>query len=158
MELHALRVVLLIVVTVDALAFFLERTQHIVVDHTLVVVLKATLIDGKSLVTYKRWEYETIAKIAVDAIGRHVDAEWFVVSPLVGLLGIYIYCDGAILSLLGEYAPLVNIGLGLAFAYYLLIATAVSGYHIISLLIELECKRSDVDGDGNIGIVGINLR
>jgi hypothetical protein len=139
MELHALRVVLLIVVAVDALAVLLERAKHIVVDYTLVVVLKATLIDGKRLVTYKRREYETIAKIAVDTIGRHEDAEWLVVCPLVGLLGIHIYCDGTILGLLRKCAPLVHIGLSLAFADDFLIATTISGYHIVGILIQLEC-------------------
>ena len=50
MELHAVRVVLLVVVTVDALALSTLRAEHVAIDDALVIVLKTTLADGQVFV------------------------------------------------------------------------------------------------------------
>ena len=68
MKLHALRIVLLIVVAVDALAILLEATEHIIIDNALVIVFQASLIDGQSLITDKGREDQTVTQIAVDTI------------------------------------------------------------------------------------------
>ena len=158
MELHATGVVLLIVVAVDALAFFLEATEHVVVDDALVVVFQTALVDGQCLVADERGEDETVAEIAVDSVGRHVDAEGLVVGPLVSLSCIDVDGDGTALGLLRERAPVVDIGLRLAFTYYFLIAHGIAGNHPVGFLVELEGERGHVDRDGHVGIVGIDLR
>ena len=47
MKLHALRVILLIVVTVDALTVFLESTEHIIIDDALIIVFQTALTNGQ---------------------------------------------------------------------------------------------------------------
>ena len=69
MELHALRIPLLVVVTVDTLPFHLESAEDIVVDDALVIVLQTTLSDGYGLVADIRRRDDAIAQVAVDAIG-----------------------------------------------------------------------------------------
>ena len=61
MKLHAFRVVLLVVMAVNALCFFLKTAEHIVINHTFVVILQTTLIDGQCLITNKRGVDKTIA-------------------------------------------------------------------------------------------------
>ena len=53
MKLHALRVILLVVMTVNALSSFFKTAEHIVIDDTLVIVLQTTLTDGQRLVIDK---------------------------------------------------------------------------------------------------------
>ena len=50
MELHPVGIIVLVMMTVDALSFHFLTAQHIVVDHALVVILQATLTDGQLLV------------------------------------------------------------------------------------------------------------
>jgi hypothetical protein len=69
MELHAVGIVVLIVVTVDALAVLLETAENIVVDDALIVVLQTTLINGQCLVGDERRGYQTITDIGVDGVG-----------------------------------------------------------------------------------------
>jgi hypothetical protein len=69
MELHALRIVPLVVVAVDALSVFLETVQNVVVNHALVIVLQTSLIDSQSLVGYKRRGYQSVADIGVYGVG-----------------------------------------------------------------------------------------
>ena len=69
MKLHTRRIVLLVMVTIDALAVFLETAELIIVDNALVIVFQAALVDGQCLVADKRREDETVAQITIDAIG-----------------------------------------------------------------------------------------
>ena len=50
MELHAVRVVLLVVVTIDALALSTLCAEHVAIDDVLIIVLKTTLADGQVFV------------------------------------------------------------------------------------------------------------
>ena len=56
-------------VTIDALAIFLETAEHIIVDDTLVIVFQTALVDGQRLIADERREDKTVTQIAVDAIG-----------------------------------------------------------------------------------------
>ena len=69
MELHTLRISLLVVVTIDALAFNLESAEDIVVDNALIVGHQTALSDGQGLVADKRRGDDAIAQVAVDAVG-----------------------------------------------------------------------------------------
>ena len=44
-ELHTVRIILLVVVAVNTLPFATFSTKHIVIDHALVVVLQTALVD-----------------------------------------------------------------------------------------------------------------
>jgi hypothetical protein len=46
MKLHPLRVILLIAMAVDTLSVYGILTEHVIVDHLLVIVLQAPLVDG----------------------------------------------------------------------------------------------------------------
>ena len=138
MELHALWVVLLIVVTVDTLTLLLKTTQHIVVDDALIIVFQTTLTDGERLVTDERRMNQSVTQPTVDTIGRNEDAEGFIVCPLVSLLGIDINGDLATSGLLNERAPIVSIGLGLPLADDLRIPSGEAGDHIIGKGVEFE--------------------
>ncbi len=82
-ELHAPRVVVLVVMAVDALAVFLSGAEGVVVDDALVVVLQATLSDGEVLVGAERGGNDAVADIGVDGVGRDADGEGLVARPLV---------------------------------------------------------------------------
>ena len=156
MELHALWVILLVVMTVDALSLDLEATEPVIVDDALVVVLETALADGEGLVADERRGDETIAQIGVDTIRRHMDGERLVVRPLVAVLHIHIDTD--ITSLCRQFLPLAQGGLHLILAHHLDTVSLIACYHAVGLSIELEGQRGDVLGDGHIDDVGIDLR
>ena len=68
MKLYTFRVVLLIVVAVDALAILLITTEYIIINDTLVIVFQTTLTDGQGLVSDERGKDETITQITVNAV------------------------------------------------------------------------------------------
>ena len=154
-ELHALRVPLLVVVAVDALAFPLETAEHVVVDDALVVVLQAALTDGKRLVADERRGNETVAKVGVDAVRRHIDTEGLVMRPLPIAAGIDIDADGTAASRQGT--PFVHRRLHLALADHLLAAGRIAGNHLVGLFVQLEGQRRYVHRDGHVHIVRVNL-
>ena len=155
-ELHALRVPLLVVVAVDALALALEAAEHIVVDDTLVVVLQATLADGECLVADERRGNETVTQVGVDAVRRHIDAEGLVVRPLPVAAGIDIDADSAASS--RQRSPFVHRRLHLALADHLLVTCRIAGYHLVGLFVQLEGQRRYVHRYGDVHIVRVNLR
>ena len=155
MELHALGVVLLVVMAIDTLGLFLETAEDIVVDDALVVGFQATLVDGERFVAYERGVDKTVTQVAVDTVGRHEDTEGFIVRPLVGFTGIDIDGDGVPLCLFGQSAPIVDGGLGFICKDKFLIANTIAGYHLAGFFIELEGEGGDVDGHGDVGIVGV---
>ena len=85
MELHASRIVLLVVVAVDALAVALETAEHVVVDDALVIVFQTTLTDGKRLVADERGRNKTETQVGVNAVRRHMDGERLIVRPLISV-------------------------------------------------------------------------
>ena len=152
-ELHALRVVLLVVVAVDALSVTLEATQHIVVDDTLVVVFQTTLVDGQRLVRHKRRSNQTIADVRVDGVGRNMDVERLEVIPLRAVARVNIHRNVASFRFLRQSAPFVDVGLSVA--HDGIVADSVACHHLVASAIELESQRSNVHGHRHVNIVRI---
>jgi hypothetical protein len=82
MKLHPVRVVLLVVVAINALSVSPFRTEHVVVDDAFVVVLQTTLINGQFFVSDIRRGNEPVADIRVYGIGRDVDIEGLETLPV----------------------------------------------------------------------------
>ena len=158
MKLHAVGVVLLVVVAVDALTVVLEATKHVVVDDALVVVLQAALTNGERLIADKRGWNEAVAEVGVDAVFRDEDAERFVVRPLVAALCKDIYFDGIAFGFADERGPFVERRLHLVGTDHLDVACCIACNHRIGFLVELEGQRSNVQWDRYIDIVRIDLR
>ena len=158
MELHALRVAVLVVVAVDALAVLLRGAEHVVVDDALVVALQATLVDGQLLVCDVAGRDEAIGEPRVDAVGRHVDMERLIAQPLAVALGKHLHADSLVLCSLGQPAPVGRSGHHLApFTHRLLAACSQARHHFVGLVHELEVEGRHVDGNGHIGIVGVDI-
>ena len=124
MKLHTLRIVLLVVMTVDALAIGTLRAEHIVVDNAFVVVLKTTLADGQLFISDIRGRNESIADIAVDGIGRHIDMERLEACPMVVFVDKNLDLNGSGLLVKGrlnELFPLAHAGLYLVTINHLLV-------------------------------------
>ena len=111
MELHALRVILLVVMTVDTLSGSSIRTKHIIINNTLIKVFQTALIDGQLLIIGIRRRYESVAEIGIDRVGRHMDAEGLKACPLTILAGIGLYLNGLTLGYIRELFPLIDVGL-----------------------------------------------
>ena len=67
-ELHAFRIVLLVVVTIDTLGILLKTTEYVIVYDAFIIILQTTLIDSQRLVTDERGMDEAITQIAVNTI------------------------------------------------------------------------------------------
>ena len=158
-ELHPFGIVLLIVMTVDALSVCTFRAEHIVVNDTFVVVLQTTLVDSQLFVGDIRWRDESIADICVDAVGRDVDVEGLILCPLVIVLRVDFHLDGITLGTLCQPMPVVGIGLHLlAATNQFFVAGSQSGHHLTGVTVHLESQRCDVDRHGDVRVVGINGR
>ena len=94
MKLHALRIVLLVAVTVDALSLRGCRAEHIVVDDALVVVLETALADGQFLVRYIRRRDETVADVGINRVVGDIDGEGLIAHPLAVVLREHLHADG----------------------------------------------------------------
>ena len=116
MELHAIRIILLVVVAVDALSatLSLRAAKYVVINHALVVVLQTSLADSQFLVTHIRRIDKAVTDIWVDAVLRHIDVERLVFRPLTVVAGIYLHPD--ILTGSHKSLPVVPIGLYLTAA------------------------------------------
>ena len=138
-ELHAVGVVLLIVVAVDALSLGAFRAEHIVIDDGFIVVFQTALVDGQFLIGDIRGGNEAVADVGIDAVGRHIDVEGLEARPRVVLLRVDLYLDGIALGCFGQLSPLVGIGLYLgASTNDLLFASRQTGYYIIGVAVDLE--------------------
>ena len=157
MKLHPLRVVGLVVVAVDALSVFLQCAQYVVVDHTLVIVLQAPLVDGQSLVGYKRGGYQSVADIGIDGVGRHIDTERLVACPLVIRLCEDIHLYLASLGFFCQSFPFLCRGLHLVRIHHFLITRLVACDHVGSGIVEHKRQRSDINRYGHVHIVGVYL-
>ena len=157
MELHALGVVCLVMVAVDALTVFLETVQNVVVNHALVIVLQTSLIDGQSLVGYKRGGYQSVADIGVDGVGRHIDAERFVACPLAIRLCEDIHLNLASLGFFCQLLPFLFRGLHFVRIDHFLITRLVACDHVGSGIVEHKRQRSDIYRHGHVHIVGVYL-
>ena len=158
-ELHALRVVLLVVVAVDALAVQLGAAEHVVDHHPLVVVLKAALVKRQLLVGDVAGRNQAVADVGVDAIVRHVDLERLVAAPLVAALGIDLDIDGSAGSLRRQLAPVVDVGLHLVAAtYQLLVARLQARHNLVAATVPFESQRRNVHRHGDVAVVGIDGR
>ena len=69
MKLHTIRIILLIMVTVDALTFTLKATEHVVIDYPLIIVLQTALADSQRLIAHKRRMNKPVADPAIDTVG-----------------------------------------------------------------------------------------
>ena len=154
MKLQTLRIILLIVVAVDALAVLLEAAKDVVVDDALIVILQATLVDGQRLIRDKRRGYQTITDIGVYGVRRHIDAKGFEACPLVVLACIDIYRDGLALRFLGQCVPLVDVGLSVA--HDLVIFYSIAGYHLVCLTIVFKTQRCNIHWHRDLLIVWID--
>ena len=156
MELHALRVVVLIMVTIDALAVFLETAEDIVVDNALVIVLQAALIDGQCLVGDERRGYQTIADIRVDGVWRHKYLEGFEARPLITVACIDINGNGFSFGFLSQCVPLVDIGLSVA--HDVVVANSIASHHLVSLSVKFKTQRCHIYRYCHLSIVRIDGR
>ena len=141
-ELHALWIVVLIMVTIDALAILLETAEDIVVDNTLVVVLQTTLIDGQRLVGDERRSNQTIADIGIDGVWRHEYLEGFEAGPLVTVSCIDINGNRLALGFLSQRVPFVNIRLSVA--HDIIVANSIAGHHLVSLSVKFKTQRCHI--------------
>ena len=160
-ELHTRRVVLLIVVAVDALslASTLLAAQDVVVNDALIVVLQTALADGEFLVTHIRWRNEAIAQIGIYAVLRNEDFEWLILRPLSVVAGIYINFDALACGLRNEPLPVVMTWLYLiASAQQLFAIDSKPRHHFFGLLCHFERERCHVHGYCNPLIVGVYVR
>ena len=156
MKLYAVGIAHLVVMTVDALSVGLEAAQHVVVDHTLVVVLQTALTDGQGFVAHERRGDETIAQVTVDAVGRHMDLERLVMRPLLAVAHKHIHVDVATLSC--QRLPVGHRRLHLVLANHLDAITLIAGNHAVGLLVvKFEGQRSYVLGNGHIDDIRIDL-
>src|SRR5574344_1387350 len=51
MELHALRIIVLVVMAVDTLSVLFRSAEHVVVDDAFIIILQAALVDGQFLIS-----------------------------------------------------------------------------------------------------------
>ena len=147
MELHACGVILLVVMTVDALSFALPflAAQDIVVDHTLIVGLQTALTDGQFLVADIRGVDETVAEVGIDAVLGHIDIEGFVFRPLSVVTREHLHPDLLVGSLRHEALPIITVGLYLVtFEQQLLTVGGEPCHHAFSLLCHLERQRRHI--------------
>ena len=157
MELIAVGVVVLYVVAVDTLPVAVVSRKHVVVDHRLVEVLQATLVDGELLVGDVRWCNETIGNIRVDAVGTDADGKGLVVGPLPLVLGVDVHADIVALGCGGQSLPFVEVGLCLqSTTKDLLVAEAIARNHVLGRCGELHGERCDVHRHRHVGVVGVN--
>ena len=166
MELHTTRIVLLIVVAVDTLSLTVLATKGVVVNDRLIVVLEAALVDGQHLVSHEGRRDETIADIRIDGIGRHMNGEGLVAGPLAPSLRKDLDQKVATLSSSKQLTPFGK-GWGLTrrgrkhWGWCLAGGTSkhgIVGNHGVNRSIDHESEGCDVDRNGDINIVGINLR
>ena len=156
-ELHALRVVLLVVMAVHTLARHILAAEHVVDDDSLVVVLQAALVDGQFLETDVRRCDEAIANPGVYAVGRDGDGERLVARPLVGMARKDLHLDALAARSGHQLAPLVGIGLYRCASTDILLAVkAVACYHLVGVTLHLEGQWSDVHRHCYVGIVRID--
>ena len=156
---HAVGVVLLIVVAVDALPTLLGAAQQVVHHHALVVVLQAALVQGEIFVGDVGGRDESVAEPGVDAIRRHVEGKRLIALPLiVAIAGIDIDGDVAALGLLEQLVPFVDVGLHLVAAHnQFVIAARKSGHHLEGVVVHHKREGRYVHGDGHVGVVGIDI-
>ena len=112
-ELHPLRVILLIVMAVDTLSLIVFRTEDIVVDHLLIIVLQTALVDRQFLIRHIRRVDQSVADVTVDGVWRHMDAERLEASPLIVLPRISLHLYGLALGCSHKALPFIDIRLGL---------------------------------------------
>ena len=158
-ELHSVRIVLLVVMAVDTLSLSTFRTEQIIIDDALVIVFQTALIDGQLLIGHIRGRNESIADIGIDRVWRDKDVEGLVACPAVILLRIDLYLDGIALGSLFQSLPVVSVRLYLvASTNHLFCTCRQSGYHLVGLAVDLEGQRRDIDGHRDVGIVRIDSR
>ena len=159
MELHALRVILLIVMAIDTLACGFCSTKHVIDHHLLVVVLQATLIQCQLLVGHIRRRYQAVAQVRVDAVLRHADFERLVAAPLSVVAGKHFYVNVTACCLTHQLAPIGHLGLnGIAAAHQLLTIGTETGHYLVTPAVPFKRQRSNVHRNGHIKVVGVYLR
>ena len=159
-ELHALMVILLVVMTVDTLSALVafRATQDIVVYHALVVVLQTTLADSQFLVADIRRIDQTVAQICVDAVFRHINIERLVFRPLTVIFGIHLHADALAHSLLCQPLPVVLLRLYLITSQQQFFSVhCQTRYHVVSHFLHFKRQRCYIDGHRHVLIVGVDI-
>ena len=159
-ELHALRVKLLVVVAVDALTTLLalRATQDVVVDDALVVVLQTTLADGQFLIADVRRIDQAVAQVRVDAVLRHVDVERLVLRPLTVVAGVHLHSDALVQGFLHQPLPFVLAGFYLrALQQQLFVVHGEPRHHVVGPVVHLKRQRRHVHRHRHALVVGVNV-
>ena len=161
MELHATGVVLLVVVTIDALTCGFLTTKHIVDHHLLLVILQTTLVQGQFLIGHIARRDESITQIRIDAIARNGNMEGLVSPPLLIKLDKHLDIDILLTAdgLVDQLAPIVHLGLySLTTKHQFIITHRKPCHHLVTGILHLECQRSDIHRYRYVGIVRIDRR
>lgn len=161
-EEHIACIIVLVAVTVDALALGLGGETHIIIYIARREVFEATLLDAQLLIADVGWLDETVGDVRIDAIVGHGDGEWSKRDPSVlRVRSVDLDLHLAATRLGEELAPLVGIDQDLLIAAIDIgcaIGCGESRYDLIGAwLDDGEVERCDVAGDGHFGIVGTQV-
>ena len=155
MELHAVRVVLLEGVAVDALPILFGGVAHRAIDNLLVVILQTALVDGQLLVVHVAWGDQAVGDVRVDAVLGDVEMEGFHAKPLVVTLGV----DGDLDILAGscQFLPLLLAGAYIRsrIAVFLIAAPELRD-EFFPLILDGEPQGSNVQGNRHVGVFRID--
>lgn len=162
-EEHVAAIIVLVAVTIDALALRLGGDTPIIIYIARREVLEATLLDAQLLIADVGRLDETIGDIRVDAVAGHGDGEGIESYPsALRIRGVDLDLHLAATRLGKELSPLVGI------EHHLLRTAIDEGCAIRrgeachdlarTWLEDGEVERSDVAGDGDVGIVGDQMR
>ena len=159
-ELHTLRIILLVVVTVDTLtarrAF--RATQDIVVDDALIVILQTTLADGQFLIADVRRINQAVAQVGVDAVLRHINVERLILRPLSVVTGVNLHADVLVQGFLHQPLPLVLTGLYLrALQQQFLVAHGEPRHHVVGPVVHLKRQRRHIYRHRHSLIIRVNI-
>ena len=160
-ELHTAGVVLLVIMTVDALTRRLLTTKHIIDHDLLVIIFQATLVQGQLLIGDIAGRDESVAEIGVDTVGRDRDVEGPVPPPFLVEPGKDLDIDSLLVSdgLANQLTPIVHLRLyGLTTAHQLMVAHLETCHNLIAGIVEFKGQRGDIDGYRHVGIIRIDER
>ena len=157
MELHTTGIVLLVTVTVDALACLFRAAEHIVDHHRLVVVLQTALVQCQFLVSDIAGRNQAIADIGIYRVRRYRYLEGAIALPLLIVPDKQLDADSLANGLRHQFTPTVHIRLhGFPTAHQFTVANLEAGHHLITGVLQFEGERCYINRYSHSRVVRID--
>ena len=158
MEEHVLCAVVLVVVAVDAMVVLLVIRAVVLVDGVHVPPREVALVEPQLAVQLIARLYETVAQVAVDFLGGHMQPVVLILHPASFVAGIHAHLNVLAFVGLQQGAPLQGV--------YHHLAVLASRHHGLAFtleahhtglgrrVVEHKIERSDIRGHHHVLIIG----